>query len=91
MRTKLLALLWLVMGIAVWSGMFDLYMARGADQYLWRQSEYLLKVTPNEPSMAAMMAEARRHGAMMSSIWAGLVTGLGWLTIWLSAPRRGAP
>jgi hypothetical protein len=84
MRTRVLAILWLLMGIAVWSGMFDLYVARGADLYLWRQAQFQLQLTQTEPSMAAMMADAKRHGALMASIWAALVTGFGWVTIWLA-------
>ncbi len=84
MRTRVLAGLWLVMGVAVWSGMFDLYMARGADTYLWRQAQFQLKLIQFEPSMPAMMADAKRHGALMASIWAALVTGFGWVTLWLT-------
>ena len=83
MRTKVLAILWLLMGIAVWCGMFDLYMARGADNYLWRQAQHQLGFIQFEPSMTAMMADAKRQGAIMASIWAALVTGFGWVTVWL--------
>jgi hypothetical protein len=87
MRTRVLALVWLGMGIAVWSGMFDLYIARGADRYLWKKAEFELKLMQAEPSMAAMMADTRRDAAIKSSIWAVLVTGLGWTTVALARRR----
>jgi hypothetical protein len=87
MRNKVLAVAWLAMGIAVWSGMFDLYIARGAERYLWKQAEYQLKLVQVEPSMAVMMAETKRDAAIKSSIWAALVVGLGWTTLALSRRR----
>jgi len=86
-RVRALAGLWLVVGVVLWNAFFDLYIARGAQQYLQAKAEYDLGVGP-PIEMHVKMREVRRHGALMSSVWAGLVVACGWGTIWLM--RRGA-
>jgi hypothetical protein len=75
-------LLWLVVGGAIWNGVFDLYVSRGAREYLQREAEFELHRGPN-PVMADVMAHARRDGALAASIWALVVTTTGVATIFL--------
>jgi hypothetical protein len=92
MRARTLALIWLVVGAALWCGIFDVHIARGADDYLRRQAQYELGILPDEPSMVWMMSQAKRRGATAASLWTALVVGLGWATIGLRGgvrPRRG--
>jgi hypothetical protein len=88
MRARTLALVWLVIGIALWCGFFDLYIARGADEYLRLHANYEMHRAAADPSMAEMMARAKRHGAVAASLWAGIVMVAGWGTIWLRSGSR---
>lgn len=89
MSRRVLALCWLLVGAAVWNGFFDLYVSRGAREYLQKQAEYSLGAGP-APSMSAVMAEAIRAGRLSATLWAAVVTGAGWATIWIMS-RRGRP
>jgi hypothetical protein len=77
---RLMAVLWLVIGIAVFNAFFDLYVSRGAREYLQKRAEYELRGGA-EPRMDAVMAQSVRDGWIMSTIWAGLIVGAGWTTL----------
>jgi hypothetical protein len=78
------AVLWLVLGVAVWNGFFDLYVSRGAREYGQLRVEHEFRNGP-DPDMLAVMARAQRDGVKGASIWAGLVVGAGWGTLFLSS------
>jgi hypothetical protein len=88
-RLRALAALWILIGIVIWNAFFDLYIARGAQQYLQAKAEYDLGLGPSV-EMDVMMARTRRHGVLMSTLWASVVVGAGWATIWI-ARRRVVP
>jgi hypothetical protein len=88
MRSRVLVVLWALIGAAVWCGFFDLYVARGTRWYLQLHAEYELHVVAEEPSMAAMMERAKRDGAIAATLWAALVVGAGWTTVWLKGGSR---
>jgi hypothetical protein len=91
MTRRLLAVVWLAIGVAVFNGFFDLYISRGAREYLQLQAEYQLG-RREEPSMAGVMDQARRMGLIASTGWAVLVTGagLGTLAVTGRRPSGGA-
>jgi hypothetical protein len=89
-RARALAGLWLVVGVVVWNAFFDLYVARGAQQYLQAKAEYDLGVGP-AVNMAVKMREVRRHATLMSSVWAGLVMTCGLATVWLMRASTSHP
>ena len=80
MRGRVLGALWVVLGVAIWNGFFDLYVSRGAREYGQKQAEYELGLGP-QPSMATVMANAKHDGVVMSTIWASLVVVGGLATI----------
>lgn len=86
MRPAVLYALWLLVGAAVWNGFFDLYVSRGAREYLQKQAEAELGRGP-APSMDAVMANAKRDGVEAATIWAVVVTGCGLTTIALVRRR----
>jgi hypothetical protein len=87
MRRGIIALIWLAIAGAVWSGFFDLYVSRGAREYLQLSAESELGRAP-KPSMTMVMAQARHAGAVAASSWAVLVIAAGWGTIALVGKRR---
>lgn len=87
MSTRLVAVLWLALGVAVWNGFFDLYVSRGAREYGQLRVEYELGRGP-DPDVTRVMARATRDGVRASTIWAALVVASGWGTLWLAARAR---
>jgi hypothetical protein len=67
-----LLLLWLALSVAVWNVIFDLYVSRGAREYLQLQAEFQLGLGP-EPAMAEVMRRNTRDGLWGASLWGGLV------------------
>jgi hypothetical protein len=80
------AALWLVLGVVVWNGFFDLYVSRGAREYGQLRVEHELGRGP-KPDMIEVMSRAKRDGAVAASVWAGLIVAAGFGTLWIS--RRG--
>ena len=80
MSTRAVALLWLVLGAAVWNGFFDLYVSRGAREYGQLRVEHELGRAP-DPDMTAVMARAKHDGVVAASIWATAIVLGGWATI----------
>ena len=87
MSTRVAALLWLVLGAAIWNGFFDLYVSRGAREYGQLRVEHELGRAP-DPDMTGVMARAQRDGVRASTVWASVVVLGGWASIWVV--RRAA-
>ena len=83
MSRRLMAVLWLLVGLALFNAFFDLYVSRGAREYLQKRAEYELRGGA-EPLMDAVMAQSTRDAWTMSTIWAGLVVAAGWGTLAVS-------
>jgi hypothetical protein len=81
---RVLAVLWLVLGIAIWNGFNDIYVSRGAHEFAKLRLEHELGRGP-EADMAEVMSRAKQDGVIAGSIWAGLVVVAGWGTILLSS------
>jgi hypothetical protein len=79
--------LWLLVGAAVWCGFFDLYVSRGAREYLQLAAESELGRRPT-PSMADVRSHAKRAGAIAASGWAIVVVGAGWMTVRVGTRSR---
>jgi hypothetical protein len=72
-----------VIGIVLWSAVFDWWMQGAVREYVLRVAEHELG-RGAEPSLAELMADARRSGIDRATTWAVLVTAAGWATIaWL--------
>ena len=87
MRARVFIAIWTAIGAAVWSGFFDLYVSRGATHYLQLQAEHELGRGP-EPSMSAIMGDAKRLGLIAASLWAAVVVAGGWTTTLILTRRR---
>jgi len=64
----------LALAVAVWSGFFDLYVSRGAREYLQLRAEFELGRGP-QPSMESVMSQARSAGVIAASLWAAAAFG----------------
>ena len=80
------AAIWVAVAATVWMGFFELYVSRGAREYLQLKAEAELGRVA-QPSMNEVMARAKSDGALMASIWAGIVLAGGFAAARLSGPR----
>lgn len=90
MSRRLVVVVWMIIAVAVWSGFFDLYISRGAREYLQLSAESELGRAP-KPSMTTVMASARHAGAVAASSWALLIVVAGCGTALLAGNRRSRP
>lgn len=72
--------LWAVVGLVLGSAVFDWWMHGAIRDFQLRVAHFELGRGP-EPSLAALLAEARASGVWRAVTWGGLVTAAGWLTI----------
>jgi hypothetical protein len=84
---RALAALWVVIGVVIFNAFFDLYVSRGAREYLQKRAEYELRGGP-EPQMEAVMAQSTRDAWIMSAVWAGLVVGFAAITMKIMKPMK---
>jgi hypothetical protein len=69
---RLLVLLWVVLAVAIWNGVFDLLVTRGVKEYLYRSAEHARGRGP-EVTMDVIMAQTIRDGVVTASAWALLI------------------
>lgn len=86
MTTRVLVGLWLVIAVLIWNVVFDLYVSRGAREYLQMVAEADLGLGV-KPAMRDVMAWTRDRGAAAATRWAVLVFGAGCLTVFLAKRR----
>jgi hypothetical protein len=78
---------WVLAAIVLGNGFFDLYVSRGAREYLQQRAEFAAGPGP-EPAIDDIMADARHEGLIAGAAWGLGVLALGLLTIRLA--DRGA-
>jgi len=83
-RPRVLAGLWLVVGIAVWNGFLDLYVSRGAREYGQKKAEADLGQGP-QVTMTDVMTSTTHDGVVAGTLWAAGIVFCGWTTIWLAS------
>ena len=83
MTVRVVAVLWLVLGVAIWNGFNDIYVSRGAHEFAKARLEHELGRGP-APDMLGVMDRAKRQGRLAGSIWATLVVAGGLGTIWIA-------
>jgi hypothetical protein len=75
---------WLLAGFAVWNGVFELHVTRGAKEYLFRQARHELGLGPSV-TMGGVMRRTARDGAVAATLWGGAVAAAGVGTVLLVA------
>ena len=63
-RTALLAFGWALVAVVLWNVLFDLYVSRGAREYLQLRAEFDLGLVA-QPSMAEVIAGVLAFGAYL--------------------------
>jgi len=94
-RERIAVGLWLVVAVVVWNGLYDLLLARSTQTYLFRTAIHEAGLGPAVDLTTAMDA-AVMQAVLLSTLWAGILFGLGLFTIrWVRTAsvtmRNGKP
>lgn len=87
-RERVLAAVWIVIGIVVWNGIYDFVMFRGVQAYLFRNALHQLGRAPDVP-MKLFMQGVVYDAVWISTIWAGGILLAGLVTIRSLSQRSG--
>ena len=79
-RERALVVLWLVMALLLWNGVYDMTVGEGIKEYLFRSALYEAGRAPNV-SIASVLDPYIFDAAWVSTFWASLVMLAGLLTI----------
>ncbi|MDQ3169515.1 MAG: hypothetical protein M3Q55_05200 [Acidobacteriota bacterium] len=85
-RARWMFVLWLVVGAAVWLGVYDYVNTRGHKEYLYRSAELRLGIQPppgKSADLREVMAVEGRHARIQATAWAAFIIAGGWTTVWV--------
>lgn len=85
-RERAAIALWLVVGLVVWNGLYDVLIVGGIKEYLFRYALYEGGRGPHVP-MAAIMDETVANAVWICTFWASAIVLCGLLTIRMVAPH----
>ena len=88
-RERRLALLWLVVGLVLWNGVYDMTLGEGIKEYLFRSALHDAGRGPQVP-IATVLDPFIFDAIWVSTFWASVVLLAGLITIRL-ARRSGNP
>ena len=83
-RERIGAALWIVVGIVVWNGIYDLLLNRAVNEFLFRTAQHEAGRGP-EVEMSAIMGVAIADAVWIATIWACAIVLAGLLTLRLHA------
>ena len=79
-REAVAVALWLVLFLVVWNGVYDMVMARGIREYLFRAALFQAGRGPATP-VAAVMDPVVYEAVWVSTIWACTILFAGMMTL----------
>ena len=79
-RERWLVGLWLVLGLALWNGIYDMMMGEGIKEYLFRSALYEAGRGPR-PAIATVLDTTIFQALWISTLWASVVLLAGLVTI----------
>ena len=86
-RESIAVAAWLVLGIALWNGVYDMIVGQGLREYLFRSALHDAGRAPRV-SIAAVVDPYITDAVLISTFWASLIVLAGLVTIkFMRAPR----
>jgi uncharacterized membrane protein SpoIIM required for sporulation len=79
-RERVLVVVWIIIGIVVWNGVYDFVMFRGVQAYLFRNALHELGRAPDSP-MKLFMDNVIYDAVWIATLWSGAILLAGLLTI----------
>ena len=89
-RQRVAVALWVVVGIVVWNGVYDLMLVRGIKEVLFRDALYSAGRAPRTP-VAAIMDATVYDALWVSTLWASVIVLAGMFTIRMLSHDRRTP
>jgi hypothetical protein len=83
---RLALMLWAVVAMIVWNGVYDVGISLGVRDYLMHAALHDAGRGPDLP-MAEMMQQTVRQSMRLASFWTSLVLAAGLSTVWLLGRR----
>jgi hypothetical protein len=87
---RLAVLLWLIVAVAVWNGVYDILLTRGVQESLFRAALHQAGRAPAVP-LAQVMDLTVRDAIWIATLWSALILLAGLTTIRLLRPGGQAP
>ena len=78
--------IWIVVGTALWNGVFEMMVVRGVKEYLFRAALYEAGRGPLTP-IPQVMDPAVYNATWVATLWASIVVLAGMLTVRLAGRR----
>ena len=85
-RARLVLTLWLVLGVVLWNGIFEMLVVRGVKEYLFRAALFDAHRGPQIP-IGAVMDPAIFNATWVATLWTSIVLLAAFVTIQLLQPR----
>ena len=86
---RIAVVIWLVIAVVTWNGLYDLLLARSTQNYLFRTAMHDAGLAP-AVDLTAALDYAVAEAVWLSTFWAGILLVAGLVTIRLSRPRRAS-
>jgi hypothetical protein len=86
-RERWLVGLWLVVGVTLWHGVYDMTMVEGTKEYLFRSALHAAGRGPR-PAIAAVLDGTIYKAVWISTLWASVVLLAGLVTIRVMRPGK---
>jgi len=84
---RIAVLVWIVLAVVVWNGIYDLLLTRGIKDYLLRNAMHQAGRGP-DVSMTALMDITVNQAFWLSTLWASVVLFAGLMTVRVFSARR---
>ena len=85
-RARFVLTLWLVLGVVLWNGIFEMLVVRGVKEYLFRAALFDAHRGPQIP-IGAVMDPAIFNATWVATLWTSIVLLAAFVTIQLLQPR----
>ncbi|OFW11546.1 MAG: hypothetical protein A3H96_22850 [Acidobacteria bacterium RIFCSPLOWO2_02_FULL_67_36] len=86
---RLAVILWLVIGLLVWNGVYDLILGKGLKEYLFRAALHEAGRGP-AITIESVMDAWRLYAVWVATLWASIIVLAGMVTIKLAGRREEA-
>ena len=83
---RIAVVIWVILAVAAWNGLYDLLLARSTQNYLFRTAMHDAGLGP-AVDLTAALDYAVLEAIWVSTLWAGILLLAGLVTIRVSRPR----
>jgi hypothetical protein len=86
-RQRIAVALWVVLGVMLWNGIFEMQVVRGVKEYLFRAALHDAGRGPLM-SIPQVMDPAIEHATWVATLWTSIILLAAMVTLRLARPRE---